>query len=200
MAEESNHHKPNDEANAKAATAEAKKPGKVAWWRRFLTRKWLVILVVASIVVHGTGFAYFRLADRSPPVTTSPEVSLGLFRFEAGQNEIGRITRADFSLHIALLEQVDRAARGRLEAYRFRVQQGVEQLLRRAHGGDFEDPSLGELKRQLQEQINETLGMRAIADVIITDLKLQHSVGTLGGEALRLRPPGHFAAWPGVKG
>ena len=33
----------------------------------------------------------------------------------------------------------------------------------------------GSLDRQLQEQINETLGMRAIADVIITDLNLQRN-------------------------
>jgi len=61
-----------------------------------------------------------------------------------------------------------------LDACRFRVQQNVEELLRRAHGGDFDDPGLGELKRQLQERINERSG-RAIAEVIVTDLKLQHN-------------------------
>ncbi len=46
-------------------------------------------------------------------------------------------------------------------------------MLRKAHDGDFDDPSLRELKRQMQEQINQTLGMRAIAAVIMADLKLQ---------------------------
>jgi flagellar basal body-associated protein FliL len=164
MAEQANQRNPNDEA----------------LWRRFLTPKWIAILVVVSIVIHGIGFACVRLASNSPPVVSRPEVSLGVFRFEAGESEVSRVAAAEFALHIALLEQVDQAARRRLEAYQFRVQQDVEELLRRAHGGDFEDPSLGELKRQLQERINETLGMRVIADVIITDLKIQRHDRNLG--------------------
>ena len=53
-----------------------------------------------------------------------------------------------------------------------------EELLRRAHGGDFEDPGLQELKRQLQERINQALGIRAVADVIVTDLRLRRSPRT----------------------
>ena len=181
MAGETNRSDPKDEAESPAETNETSEAsGKAALWRRVVTPKWIAILVVVSVVVHGIGFACVRLADKSPPETSSPEVSLGLFQFEAGESEVGRITKAEFALHIALLKQVDQAARRRLEGYRFRVQQDVEELLRRAHGGDFEDPDLGELKRQLQERINETLGMRVIADVIITDLKLQHSDKDLG--------------------
>jgi flagellar basal body-associated protein FliL len=176
MAEEANQKKPDAEAQP---TVKREESGKIASWRRFLRKNWIVILVAATVVVHGVGFAYFRLTHGSPALVASPEVSLGVFRFEASQNEVGRITGAEFSLHIALLEHVDRVARRRLEDCRFRVQQDVEELLRRAHGGDFEDPSLGELKRQLQEQINETLGMRAIADVIVTDLKLRRREGEL---------------------
>lgn len=179
MAKDVTQNEPNEEPVA-AAEQQPKTPGKVAGWRRLLTRKWIAIVVVASIVLHGIGFTYSRLARSSPAATTSPEVSLGEFRFEAGSSEIGRIAAAEFSLHIALLEQVDGAARRRLDAYRFRVQQDVEELLRQAHSGDFDDPGLGELKRQLQERINETLGMRAIADVIITDLKLKHRDADLG--------------------
>lgn len=180
MAEEANQDKRNQEAEAATEAEQPQTSSRLASWRRFLTAKWIAIVIVASIVIHGIGFAYFRLAGNSRPATSSPEVSLGVYRFKADQNEVGRIASAEFSLHIALLEQVDRVARRRLEAYRFRVQQDVEELLRRAHSGDFDDANLGELKRQLQEQINETLGMRAIADVIITDLKLQQSDADLG--------------------
>jgi flagellar basal body-associated protein FliL len=167
--------KPDKTTEQTEATAQKPTPGKAAGWRRLLGRKWLAILVLASLVAHGIGFAYFRLTARRSPAVTSPEVSLGAYQFEAGDKQSSRITQAEFSLHIALLDHVDREARQRLDACRFRVQQNVEELLRRAHGGDFDDPSLGELKRQLQERINETLGMRAIAEVIVTDLKLQHN-------------------------
>lgn len=176
MAEEPNQDNQDQAAESSAPTPDRPStPSKMAWWRGFSTRKWVVILVVGSVVLHAIGFTYSRLAGRTPPNSGTPEVSLGVFRFEADKDEAGRVTAAEFSLHIALLEQVDQAARGQLEAHRLRVQQGVEELLRQAHGGDFDDPDLGELKRRLQEQINETLGMRAIADVIITDLKLQHN-------------------------
>ena len=180
MAEDVNKNNPDEAAEATVEEQQPKTSGKAASWRRFLTPKWIAALVVVSVVIHGIGFAYFRLADKSPSAANTPEVSLGAFRFDADENEAGRITNAEFSLHIALLKQVDQAARRRLEAHRFRVQQDIEELLRRAHSGDFDDPKLGELKRQLQERINETLGMRAIADVIITDLKLQQSDRDLG--------------------
>ena len=171
-----------DDAKDKARNAEpesdgqqTKKPGRTAFWRRFLTQKWTVTLVAVSVVVHGFGFLYYQFAGRSRQTSPNPEVNLGAFEFKADRAEFGAITKAEFSLYIALLEQVDREARGRLENHKFRVQQDVEELLRDAHGGDFDDPKLGQLKRQLQEQVNETLGMRAIADVIITDLKVQRS-------------------------
>ena len=178
MAEETNRDNRNEEAEL--AAKEPTPPTKAPSWRRFLTRKWIAIVVGVSIVVHGVGFVYYQCADNTPPVTPNPEVSLGTFRFEADKAEIGEITNAEFCLHIALLEHVDQAARRRLKAHKFRVQQDIEELLRQAHGGDFDDPNLGELKRQLQEQVNQTLGMRAIADVIITDLKLTHSDTDLG--------------------
>ena len=41
------------------------------------------------------------------------------------------------------------------------------------NSAQVEEPTLGELKRQLREQINATLGMKAIDDVIITNLSLK---------------------------
>ena len=125
-----------------------------------------------TIVVQGGFFTYYQLAARTPAPTRETEVGLGDFAFRAGQAEKGRIVAAEFSLHIALLPQLGEAAHFCLKTRKFRVQQDIEELLRQAHGGDFDDPTLAELKRQLQEQVNETLGIRAIADVIITDLKL----------------------------
>ncbi len=91
----------------------------------------------------------------------------------------GGISKADFSLHLALLEPVDPKAGQRLAARKYHIQQDVEELLRKAHSGDFEDPNLTDLKRQLQEQINQAIGLRAISEVIITDLRL-HRAGQQG--------------------
>ena len=79
---------------------------------------------------------------------------------------------------------------------RYAVQQDIEELLRQAHGADFADPVLGELKRQLQEQINRTLEMRAISQVIITDLELHQSDSTPAREVAGA-PRSPLALWKG---
>jgi len=158
------------EPTGNEAPAESSK--KAGWAKRFLNPKWLGAVVVVLLFLQGGGFLVYRLSTHAGGSSDLAEVDLGNYQFIANELERGRIVGAEFSLHIALLPQVAEEARLRLEQRKFRVQQGVEQLLRQAHGGDFDDPTLGELKRQLQEQINETLGMRAISDVIVTDLQL----------------------------
>ena len=169
MAEETTE-KPDD-GEDEVQSEEKAKPSKKNFLKRLLTPKGLVILVAVSILVHCIAFACTRATGKSASAD-SGEISLGDFSFNANPEEAGPIRSAWFSLHIALLEHVDSEARAKLKTREFRVKQGVEELLRRAHGGDFGDSNLGELKRLVQEQINETLGMRAIADVIITDLEI----------------------------
>ena len=165
---------------------------------RLLEPKWLAVLLLASMAGHVIGFAFSYVRATGPQTDDgSPEVSLGVFRFEADRAEGSGIAGAEFALHIALLDQVEVAARRELCARQFRVQQAIEELVRRAHGGDFEDPLLAELKQRLQEQINEALGIRVIAEVIITDLKterkgepIERLAETAGDDPWSAGPPG----------
>jgi hypothetical protein len=145
-----------------------------SWWRRFIAKRWFVALVVALLVVPTAGFVCLRPRPKPQPVVPPAEITLGMFQFAGGKGQDCCIAEAEFALAITLLSQVDDAARESLAARRLRVQQGVEQLLRNAHSADFDDPSLVELKRQMREQIDQTLGMRAIGEIIITDLKVRH--------------------------
>jgi len=163
---------------------------KSAWYRRFLDWRWLVVLLVVSLVLHGMGLATYRLLGSTRDREPTPEVALGTYHFLAAPREPGQVESASFSLHIALLEHVEAPARQRLRDRQHRVRQDVEELLRRAHGGDFEDPTLAGLKRQLQEQINDTLGMRAISDVIITNLELTHRQPSTGPAEARTADAG----------
>jgi len=172
MAEEVTEQAAEVEENLAENEEKTSKKGRKGLLKRLLTPKALAILVGLSILAHGVAFAVTRTGGSSASEDLGTEISLGEFRFEANPAEAGPISSAWFTLHIALLEHVDSAARDKLKARKFRVKQGIEELLRQAHGGDFDDPNLGELKRQLQEQVNETLGMRAIADVVITDLEI----------------------------
>ncbi|NQU25320.1 MAG: hypothetical protein HQ567_28885 [Candidatus Nealsonbacteria bacterium] len=160
-----------------AVDAAADSPGKLARLKklvgRMFSRKWIAGLLILSIVVHLAGIVYYQVFATGGRTAPDPEIALGEFEFAADKSELGQITAAKFQLHISPLEQVDREARYRLYNREFRVRQDIEELLRQAHSGDFLDPKLAELKRRLQEQVNATLGMRVIADVIITDLKLE---------------------------
>lgn len=148
---------------------------------RHVSRKWLAILLGVSVLGHGVGFALYNLrAGRGPQEPPPREIALGDYRFVPAQPEGNPVSGAEFSLHVALLDDVGPVARRLLAQRKYRIQQGVEELLRKAHGGDFRDPALAELKRELQEQINAALGMRAIAEVIVTDLDIRRPPETPG--------------------
>ncbi len=141
-------------------------------WQRLLPSKRVALLLGVSVINFAIGFSCAKILSRKGTTDSGVEVSLGDFQFEAHKSELSKVVNAEFSLHLALLEQTDDEARRLLKSHEQRVRQNVEELLRQAHGGDFEDPTLGGVKRQIQERVNQTIGMRAIADVVITDLKL----------------------------
>ena len=140
-----------------------------------MAKRWFVALVVVLLVVPVAGVVCLRPKPVPPPPVPPTEVTLGEFQFTGGKGQDCCIAEAQFALAITLLAPTDEAARETLAARRLRVQQGIEQLLRSAHSADFDDPSLVELKRQMREQIDQTLGLRAVSEIIITDLKLRQS-------------------------
>ncbi|MHB1033491.1 MAG: flagellar basal body-associated FliL family protein [Pirellulales bacterium] len=179
--------KPAQRAASEDQQAKPDQPKKPGRWKRLLGKTWLVLLIVGLLSAQGVGFWYFgvyRTAKKSP----SAELTLGQFRFIAESAEAGDVSRADFSLHIRLLNEVATPARRQLEDRKFKVQQDIEELLRQARSGDFVEPTLTGLKRRVQEQVNASLGMRALAGVIITDLKLERAsekppAGAVAGRA-----------------
>jgi len=156
---------PEPESTAAATASPAK-----ASWSAWLGRNGLIGLLALSVTANASGFAYLKFFNRASESPPSPEVALGAFQFRADSAERGPVKGAKFSLHLAFTPLVEQAGRDRLAVRKYRVQQDIEELLRRAHGADFDDPRLRELKRQILQQINETLGVQAVADVIVTDL------------------------------
>jgi flagellar basal body-associated protein FliL len=173
MADKSKEELPdNDQQSAETATPRG---GRLAaLGNKLFTRKWLAIILAVSVGVHAVGFACYKLSSQAVR-DSDAEVSLGEFSFTTLHPAPGQVAEATFSLHLALIGELDRLARQRLHDRAFRVEQDIEELLRRAHGSDFDDPALAELKHQLQEQIDRTLELRAIADVIITDLEFERT-------------------------
>jgi flagellar basal body-associated protein FliL len=136
---------------------------------------WVAFLLVSTLVIHGIGWAYYKSVHPTAPPDISPEIGVGDFRFAADKTAGSRISAAEFSLYITALDGLDKIARCRLASHKFRVQGEIESLLRKAHGGDFADPALNDLKRQMRERIDETLGNRVVSDVIVTNLRFTMS-------------------------
>jgi hypothetical protein len=161
--------------NSEVSKTSASESAKTVWWR-FLTQRWFAALVVALLVIPIVGFLFLRPKSAPPtPVVPPTEITLGEFRFTGGKGQDCCLAEVDFALAVTLLSQVDDSARTALAAHRLRVQQAIEQLLRTAHSADFDDPPLTELKRRIREQIDRTLNMRAVSEIIITDLKVRQS-------------------------
>jgi flagellar basal body-associated protein FliL len=150
---------------------------KSAWKNRVaaigqtLAKHWFVGLITLALAVHATGLWIFAVQRTAQPERTA-EVDLGRYEFRNAAPRRGEVSEAAFALHIRFIDEVESRAHRQLADRRYRVEQDIEEILRQAHGVDFADPRLRELKRQLQEQINRSLELRSVADVIVTDLDI----------------------------
>jgi flagellar basal body-associated protein FliL len=163
------------EAESETPEAEATtSPATKSWWGQF-GQQLAVVLLVLWTLFNALAFAYFHVQARPVAELPSPEIALGDYKARLDNGPRQRAGAARFALHVAFTPQTEQAARERLNTRKYRLQQDIEELLRRAQSVDFEDPRLREIKRQIHEQINETLGMRAVADVIITGLAIESS-------------------------
>ncbi len=163
---------PSDEQNESTDTSTSTNQPAAPRW----TARWgLMVLLFASLVLNGIGLIYIAIGRGSGPVTRKGEITLGAFQFENSDARTRDVAEARFQLHIRLLPEQEEAGRERLQLRTFKVQQDIEELLRQAHGRDFVDPTLVELKRQIQARVNQSLDMNAIADVIVTGLAIDQN-------------------------
>ncbi len=152
------------------------------WLAHLATRKWLGIFLGVSLLTHGVVLVCYGLSMGGGGDGLPPEVTLGEFTFTPEDAGDSPVTSAVFTVHLSLIAELAPTGERLLEVNKFRVQQDIEELLRQAHGGDFEDSELGDLKHRLQEQIGETLGTRVISQVIITDLQIGRTLSRHGDD------------------
>ena len=138
----------------------------------------LMITLAVSLIANGAALAKLGSNDNSAEKQLTPEVQLGHFGFVSSHAEAYQVVKAGFDVHVALSEDVEEEGRRRISQRQFRLQQDVEELLRGAYSGDFDDPLLRGLKQKLKERINKTLGIRAAAYVIITGMKTERNASS----------------------
>ena len=134
-------------------------------------------LVLAGMIVglmFGEALVIFLFGGGSSQGSsvTEGELEIGDFVFARPVTDAGGIEQARFRLHVRLLPDLAAEADDELTANRFHVREGVEEVLRQAAPADFEDPLLADLKRRIQERINEDLGQRVVAKCIVTHFEI----------------------------
>lgn len=159
-------------ASAQSETSPSNsKPTISARLDKVISKRLLALLLAISVLVHVAGtMAYVSKGKATPPKPAPSEPELGSYCFVPEAADGAPVLGATFRVHAALFDEIAPLARRSLAEKEFRVRQGIEEMLRKAHPGDFRDPALADLKRQLKDQVNEVLGMRAVSDIIITDL------------------------------
>jgi hypothetical protein len=139
------------------------------------SRSGLMITLAVSLIANGIAFSGVGSKDDPAAGQLTPEVQLGQFAFLSSESVAKQVVKAEFAVHVALSEDMESESRDRMTQRQFRLQQDIEELLRGAHSGDFDDPLLRGLKQKLKERIDKTLGLRATAYVIITGLKIERN-------------------------
>jgi hypothetical protein len=155
--------RPSAEASAETA------PNK-SWWKLVLTQRWLAALVIGSLIVHGMVFALVRKS--AGRAAAQPEYTVGTFSFVAGEPSDSRTVAGKFDLHVRFLDELDAPARQRIASHQYRVRESIEGLLRDSQGLNLDEPALTRLKHEIQERIDGALDLRAVAEVIITDMSV----------------------------
>jgi len=138
-------------------------------WKEVFSYKSATVVLSLLLAVNAAIFAGQKFLFSGNSSLPSGEVTLGEFHYLGSDSPDARIRRIDFGVHVHLLNKVDHKGRTLLKLHQFKVEQNIEELLRQAHDADFDDPKLTELKRQIQETINQSLDQRVIEEVLITD-------------------------------
>lgn len=169
--------RPEESRNEDEAKTEASSAGtsKIGSFFAKTTQYWLALLLITTLVIHGLGWAWYKAGNAAPAVERSPEIGIGTFKFTADKTSGSHVAGAEFAVYITALDGLDGVARNRLSSHQFRVQEEIESMLRQAHSGDFVDPALNDIKRQIRERIDQALKNRVVSDVIITNLKFSPS-------------------------
>jgi flagellar basal body-associated protein FliL len=165
-----------DVETRKAATDEESSEQPGGWWKAAWIR-WAAAIVVASLVVHGALFLLLKKSGAPQPAPV--EQAVGSFNFVAVDAGKTSGAPAKFDLHIRFVDDLEKSGRQRLLAHQYRVREAVENLLRKTQGVELSDPAVARLKHEIQERIDGAIDLRAVAEVIITNLQIDSPTASL---------------------
>ncbi len=167
-------------------------------WSRLFAWRWLIAAVTISLLLEAAVIYWFRVRtpDDAPMITG--EVALGSFEFtrSGGDNQI---YRGQFDLFVRLADRLDASQQQQFVREEQRLQQAVEETVRRLRLADFTELRLTRLKDRVQDRLNDELGFNGVEEVLIANFKIaacesierpkKQSAATGGAGRLDASPP-----------
>jgi hypothetical protein len=174
---------------ARAVADAGEAPAAGSGWRRISKWRWLVGAVLVLLVVEGA--IVYWLRTRAAPVAESfpKEVPLGVFEFTRSNGRESRVLRGQFDLFVRLTDELTASQQRQFIQHQPQLQKAVEEALLRLRAADFSDLRLVRLKNRVQEQLNDELGFDGIAEVLVSNFKIQAIAATIPPVAPRETTP-----------
>ncbi len=162
-----------------------------AQWSGLFSWRWLIAAVALLFLVEAAMIYWFRVRTPHDAPLITGEIALGSFEFArpGGDNQI---YRGQFDLFVRLADRLDTSQQQQFLREPQRLQQAVEETLRRLRLADFTELRLTRLKTRVQDRLNDELGFEAVEEVLVANFKMA---------ARRVpQPPAQQSALPGAEG
>jgi hypothetical protein len=142
--------------------------------RRFgiFSARWLIAAVAISFLLEAAIIYWFRGRTPSDAPLVAGEIPLGSFEFSRTGGANQKVYRGQFDLFVRLSDQLDASQQQQFLREQPRLQQVVEETVRRLRLADFTDYRLSRLKARVEERLNDELGFTVVSEVLIANFKI----------------------------
>jgi flagellar basal body-associated protein FliL len=154
-------------------------------WRDVSMWKWLIGALLVVFVVEGAILYWFRTRAAPDAASLPKEIPLGVFEFTRSNGRESRVLRGQFDLFVRMTDELTASQQRQFVQHQPQLQKAVEEALLRLRAADFSDLRLVRLKNRVQEQLNDELGFDGIAEVLISNFKIQATAATIPPAAPR---------------
>jgi hypothetical protein len=162
--------RPEPQSTRAEATPESVTSG--SEWTRLFSSRWLIGAVAISFLLEAAIIYWFRMRSPQEAAIIAEEIPLGSFEFSRSGGVDKQIYRGQFDLFVRLSDHLESSERQQFMREQPRLQQAVEEALRRLRLADFTDLRLSRLKTHVQERLNDELGFDAVAEVLVSNFKI----------------------------
>jgi hypothetical protein len=156
---------PQQSIDSREAASLGSAGSRLVTWRRLVAGLAILLLIDAAVIY------WLRMRTRDETPVIAGEIAFGSFEFTRSSGE-NRVYRGQFDLFIRLSDRLDAREQKQFVREQARLQQAVEETIRRLRLADFTDLRLTRLKNRVQDCLNDELDFEAVEEVLVANFKI----------------------------